>query len=486
MYYNLGSTNAAGPDAFSTDLTEKTIVSYMGRINYGFKDRYLLTLTGRYDGLSPLAPGKKFGFFPSAAVAWKVHEEPFLSNIEVIDELKFRVGYGEVGNSNVPPPYIVPGVLEKRPYVWGDNAAWGYIPQYVPNKNLKWERTQSINVGLDFGVLAGRISGTIEWYDSNTDDLIMWRQLPSVSGFSQIMQNIGKVNNRGIELSLNSVNLDMNGFKWSTNIIFSKNNEEIVSLSTGKNDDLGNRWFIGEALTTYYDLEFIGVWQSDEVEEAKAFGKIPGQGKVKDQLTVDTDGDGKPDEGDGVINASDMVIRGNNVPDWTGSIQNTFEYKGFELSFLFYTRQGSTISSGYYRPSLAGRYTEPSFVDYWTPKNPTNMYPRPNTDQERPEYSNAYLYQDGSFVKLRNITLGYTFPNSLISKYKMQNLRLYVTAYNPLLWTDFEGGDPEFYANQTRIPAGQRYAVSITNIDDQLIGNNLSEKSIVFGLTVGF
>jgi hypothetical protein len=114
------------------------------------------------------------------------------------------------------------------------------------------------------------------------------------------------------------------------------------------------------------------------------------------------------------------------------------------------------------------------------------MYPRPNTDQERPEYSNAYLYQDGSFVKLRNITLGYTFPNSLISKYKMQNLRLYVTAYNPLLWTDFEGGDPEFYANQTRIPAGQRYAVSITNIDDQLIGNNLSEKSIVFGLTVGF
>jgi hypothetical protein len=203
-------------------------------------------------------------------------------------------------------------------------------------------------------------------------------------------------------------------------------------------------------------------------------------------LTVDTDGDGKPDEGDGVINASDMVIRGNNVPDWTGSIQNTFEYKGFELSFLFYTRQGSTISSGYYRPSLAGRYTEPSFVDYWTPKNPTNMYPRPNTDQERPEYSNAYLYQDGSFVKLRNITLGYTLPNSLISKYKMQNLRLYVTAYNPLLWTDFEGGDPEFYANQTRIPAGQRYAVSITNIDDQLIGNNLSEKSIVFGLTVGF
>ena len=484
-WYALGSTNAAGPDAFSTDLNQKTILSYMGRLNYGFKDRYLFTLTGRYDGLSPLAPGKKFGFFPSAAFAWKIHEEPFLNSVNFIDELKFRAGYGEVGNSNVPQPYIVPGGLEKRPYNWGDaTAAWGYIPQYVPNKNMKWERTQSVNIGLDFGVLAGRISGSFEWYNQNTDDLIMWRQLPAASGISQIMQNIGKVNNKGIELSLNTVNVEMNDFKWSTNIIFSKNTEEIVSLSTGKHDDLGNRWFIGEALTSYYDFEIIGVWQSDEAEEAALFGKIPGQSKVKDQLTVDTNNDGKPDAKDGIINASDMVVRGNNVPDWTGSIQNTFEYKGIELSFMFYTRQGSTIGSGYYRTSLAGRYTEPSFVDYWTPTNPTNMYPRPNTDQERPEYANAFLYQDGSFVKLRNITVAYTFPQAMISKYKMQNLRVYMTAYNPLLWTEFKGGDPEFYANQTRTLG--RYQTAITNVDDQLISNNLSDKSIVFGLTVGF
>jgi TonB-dependent starch-binding outer membrane protein SusC len=483
-YYNLGSSLALGPDAFSTDLTEKAILSYMGRVNYSFKDRYLLTLTGRYDGLSSLAPGQKWGFFPSAALAWKIHEEPFIQNLKVVDELKFRIGYGEVGNSNVPAPYMTKGTTEKRPYVWGENPAWGFIPQYPPNPDLKWERTKSLNVGLDYGVLNGRIAGTVEWYQADTEDLIMWRQLPSVSGLSMVQQNIGKVSNKGIELSLSTINVDVSDFKWSTNIIFSRNREEIVSLSTGKQDDLGNRWFIGKPITSYYDMDIIGVWQSDEVEEAKLYGKIPGQSKVKDQNTVDTDGDGKPDAPDGLINANDMVVRGSNVPDWTGSITNTLSYKGVELSFMFYTRQGSTINSGYHRPSLAGRYTEPDFVNYWTPKNPTNMYPRPNTDQERPEYGNAFLYQDGSFVKLRNVTLAYTFPSTMISRYHMSNLRVYVTAYNPILWTKFKAGDPEFYANTTRTSGGVQ--VPITNIDDQLIGNNLSDKSVVFGLSVGF
>lgn len=484
LYYNLGSTDASGPDAFGSDFQEKVFISYMARVNYTLLDRYLLTVTGRYDGLSPLAPGNKWGFFPSASLAWKIHEEPFMDNATVFDELKLRAGYGEVGNASVPP-YVTPGRLIKVPYVWGETTAWGLVPHFVPNPDLKWEGTRSLNVGVDFGLMQGRITGAVEVYEQTTDNLMMWRQLPTVSGFASVLENVGKVQNQGVEFSLNTVNISSaNGFQWTSNIVFSKNREELVELYGGTNDDIGNRWFIGHPITTYYDWEPLGVWQSHEAEDAEEYGRIPGQSKIKDQLTVDTDGDGKPDEADGVINAEDRVIRGNNVPKWSGSMVNTFSYKGVELSFMLYTRQGSTIGSGYYRPALAGRYPEPTLVDYWTPTHPTNMYPRPTTDQERIDYPQAYLYRDGSFVKMRNITLAYTFPKGLISRYHMENLRVYVTAYNPFLWTDFEAGDPEFYANSTRVDRGLN--VPITNVDDQLIGNNLSEKSFVFGLSVGF
>ncbi len=490
LYYNLGSTNAAGPDAFGSDFTEKTLISYMARINYAYRDKYLLTLTGRYDGLSMLAPGNKWGFFPSASVAWKIHQESFMSDVSFIDELKLRFGYGEVGNGSIPP-YLAPGRLRKVPYVWGDTPAWGFIPHYVPNPDLKWEGTQSLNLGIDVGLVKGRVSGSVEVYRQNTSDLMMWRQLPTASGFSSILENVGKVRNTGIEFAINTINVDaIDGFKWTTNIIFSKNKEELVELYGGTNDDLGNRWFIGHPITTYYDWQPDGVWQSNEVEEAKVYGRIPGQNKVKDQLTVDTDGDGVFDATDGVINAGDQVTRGSNVPRWTGSLVNTFSYKGIELSFMLFTRQGSTIGSGYYRPALAGRYPEPALVDYWTPTNPSNTYPRPTADQERIDYPNAYLFQDGSFVKMRNISLGYTFPKSMIERFKMDNLRMYVTLSNPFLWTKFKGGDPEYYANATRIAPGETLSTPITNIDDQLINNgnnsNLSEKTFVFGLTVGF
>ncbi len=486
LFYNLGSTNATGPDAFSSDFSRKAFISYMGRINYSLMDRYLVTLTGRRDGLSPLAQGNKWSFFPSASVAWKIHQEPFMRSLELFDELKLRVGYGTVGNAGVMP-YLAPGRLQKTPYVWGETAAWGFVPQFVPNPKLKWESTQSLNVGLDFGIFQGRITGTLELYKQNTHDLMMYRNLPTASGISSILENVGAVSNKGIEVSLTSTNLDLpNGLKWKTTVVFSKNVEAITELYGGTNDDLGNRWFIGQPVTTYYDWEPIGVWQTNEKDEAAKYGRIPGQGKIKDQLTVDTNGDGVKDSPDGVINAQDMVIRGNNVPKWTGSIQNTVSYKNFELSFLFYTRRGQTIASGYYRPALAGRYPEPALVDYWTPTHPTNMYPRPTADQERIDYPNAYLYQDGSFVKLRNITLGYTLPKAWLSRAKIESLRVYATAYNPFLWTKFKAGDPEFYASSTRVPSGQTLAQPITNIDDQLIGNNLSEKSFVFGLTVGF
>lgn len=462
LFYNLGSTNNSGPDAFSSDFSKRRLMSYMGRVNYTLLNRYLLTVSGRFDGSSVLAPGKKWEFFPSFALAWKLQEEPFMKGIAAVDELKLRVGYGKTGNSAINP-YTVQGRLNKTRYVWGDNPAWGYLPSLIPNPNLKWEATHQLNAGIDFSLVKGRISGTVDVYEAKTQDLIMDRQVPTASGFGFIQENIGSTRNRGVEVSLSTVNIETDGgFRWNTDLVFAKNKEEITELYGTTNDDIANRWFIGQPITVFYDWKPIGVWQTNEADAATVYGRKPGQNKIQDI------------NNDKVIDARDRVIIGNNVPDWSGSIVNTFGYKGVEFSFFFYARIGQMIASGYYRPSLAGRYTEMK-LDYWTPANPSNQYPRPRQDQERIDYPESYLYQKASFVKLRNVSLSYNLPKKMISRLRIQKLRVYVTAYNPWLITDFKGLDPEFTANYN------------VNVNDQLTeNNNLSDKSFVFGLSVGF
>lgn len=472
-FYNIGTSIADSPDAYGTNLTQRKLMSWMGRVNYTINNKYLLTATGRFDGSSVLAPGNKWDFFPSFAAAWKVHEESFISELGLFDELKLRAGYGKTGNSAVNP-YSTWGSLIKTRALIGGAAAYGFRPDQLPNPALKWENTAQIDIGLDFGLFNGRISGSADVYKQNTSDLIMDRQLPTAGGFDVIQENIGKTSNKGVELSLSTINLDLsNGFKWTTDIIFAKNKEEIVELYGGKNDDIGNRWFIGEPLNVYYDWLPIGVWQTSEADAAKVYNRIPGQGKI---LDLDEDND---------IDAADRMLRGNTVPKWTGSFVSTFSFKRFELSAFFYARYGFTIASAAYRPSLAGRYPENALIDYWTPVNPTNAYPRPNTNQERIDYPESYLYQDGTFVKLRQLSLSYTFANELASRLKMTNLNVYVTAYNPILWTEFKAGDPEFVP----LPIGSINPVTnarVNTINDQLVGNNISEKSFVVGVRVGF
>ncbi|MDJ1467855.1 TonB-dependent receptor [Cytophagaceae bacterium DM2B3-1] len=467
-YYSVGSSNASSPDAYSSDLVRSKIVSWMGRVNYAFLNKYLLTASARYDGASALAEGNFWHLFPSFALAWKAHEEAFLKNVTFLDELKVRAGYGRTGNAAVRP-YSPLGDLEKRPYVWGNTAAWGYRPNSLRNKDLTWEGTAQIDVGIDFSFLNSRISGTIDFYRANTSELIMDRQIPTASGFGQIQANVGKTRNTGVEVSLSTVNVQTaSGFKWSTDYVFAKNKEEIVSLYGGKNDDLGSRWFIGQPVNAFYDWKPIGVWQSNEVDAAKEYGRIPGQGKIEDV------------NNDKKINSDDRQIIGSTVPKWTGSLVNHFSYKGFDLSIFLYGRFGQMVASGYYRPALAGRYPEPDFINYWTPSNPTNEYPRPTQDQERIDYPESYLYRDGSFLKIRQATLSYTFSSGLISRLKLDNLNVYVTAYNPFLFTKYKAGDPEFSTPATD-SNGNRLG-----INDQLSGNNLSEKSLVFGIRVGF
>jgi TonB-linked SusC/RagA family outer membrane protein len=433
-FYNLG--NASTVLGVGSNLVEWTLNSYMARLNYDYKDKYLLTVTMRRDGSSRFGENTKYGNFPGIALGWNMSSEPFMKDIAWVDLLKLRASYGSVGNQGVSP-YQTQGLLSRTAYAWNNTAAYGYRPNTIGNPDLRWETSTSKNIGIDYSFARGRVSGSLELYQTNTTDLLLSDQLPTSTGFSAVTRNVGETRNRGIELSLSTVNVDTKGgFKWTTDITFTKNTEAIVSLYNGAVDDPGNLWFIGKPLKTFYDYQKAGIWQTSEADQAKSYGSTVGQIKVQD-----TNGDGK-------ITADDRVILGSDVPSWSGGITNRISYKGFDLSFFVYARIGQMILSRFHQNSnyLQGRYNQIK-VNYWTPNNPTNDYPRPNFNQEFPAYNTAIMYFDGSFVKVRNINFGYTFSPKVARKFGMESLRLYTSIQQPFIFSSYRskynGVDPE-------------------------------------------
>ncbi|MVM31551.1 SusC/RagA family TonB-linked outer membrane protein [Spirosoma sp. HMF4905] len=433
-FYNEG--NASSVLGVGSGLTQWTINSYMARVNYAYNDKYLLTATIRRDGSSRFGENTKYGNFPGLALAWNMSSEEFLKNVTWLDQLKLRVSYGQTGNQGVSP-YQTQGLVSRTPYAWNAVPAYGYRPNTIGNPDLKWETSTTKNVGVDFSFWRGRVAGSLEVYQTNTTNLLLSDYLPTSTGFNAVTRNVGETRNRGIEIGLSTVNINSkSGFKWSTDFTFYKNTEAILSLYNGKIDDTGNRWFIGQPLNSFFDYKKLGIWQTSEADVAKSFGFTPGQVKLQD-----TDGDGK-------ITANDRVILGNDIPKWQGGITNRFSYKGFDLSFFIFARIGQTIVSKFHQNNLTlqGRYNQ-IVVDYWTPNNPTNAFPRPNFNQEFPIYNTSFIYFDGSFVKVRNINFGYTFPASITQKLRLQSLRLFTSIQQPFIFssyrTKYNGIDPE-------------------------------------------
>ena len=434
QFYNTG--NASLVLGVGSNLIQWTINSFMGRINYDYKDKFLVTATIRRDGSSRFGVNSKYGNFPGIAVAWNISNEPFLKSVTWLDQLKVRLSRGSVGNQGVTP-YQTQGLLGRTVYAWGNTPAYGYRPNVIGNPDLKWETSTSSNIGVDFSLWRGRVAGSIELYQTNTTDLLLSDQLPTSIGFNAVTRNVGETRNRGIEASISTVNINSkSGFKWTTDITFTKNNEAIISLYNGAVDDVGNKWFIGKPLTAFFDYKKAGIWQTSEADIAKSYQSTPGQIKVQD-----TNGDGK-------ITPDDRVFLGSDIPTWSGGITNRFYFKGFDLSFFVYARIGQTILSGFHRDNnqLAGRY-EQIKVDYWTPNNPTNEFPQPNYKQEFPVYNSAIIYFDGSFVKVRNINFGYTFSSKLTQKLRLQSLRLFTSIQQPFIFSNYRskynGVDPE-------------------------------------------
>jgi TonB-linked SusC/RagA family outer membrane protein len=436
-YHRLGDANQI--TGANTDLIEWTLLSYMGRVNYDYKEKYLFTATVRMDGSSRFGANTKFGIFPSFALGWNLSEEPFIKSITEIDQLKLRASWGAIGNQAITP-YQTQALLGRTAYAWDNTAAYGYRPNTIGNPDLRWETSTTSNAGLDFSFFRGKVSGSAEYYVTRTTNLLAPQPLPNSIGFGGFTTNVGETQNTGIELTINTVNVDRGGFQWTSDFIFNRNRESIISLANGKVDDVGAGRFIGQPLSVFFDYKKIGIWQPWEADAARAYGDKVGQIKVEDFNK------------DGKINADDRQILGSAVPSFTAGLTNRFSYKGFDLSFFVFARVGQLIRSRFHDNvnQLAGRYNNLN-LNYWTPNNLTNDFPQPVVTQEFPKNGSALTYFEGSFFKIRNINIGYNLPDDVAKKLKMQSVRIFASIQQPLILAEYrqkyKGIDPETFVD---------------------------------------
>lgn len=445
--FNEAGTVIANNPAYS----EWGIVSYMGRINYSFDDRYLFTLTGRIDGSSRLADGNKYFAYPAAAVGWNLSNESFMQDVNFVSNLKLRAGYGQTSNQAIQPFQSL-GLLGTIPYSFGegDSGLNGYEVTNVPNANLSWEFTTTANVGVDFGFLTNRITGSVEVYQSDTEDILQDQVVPAPVGIGsgRYRTNIGETRNRGLEVALNALVVEpssTNGFSFEIDANFTTWREEITQLVDTLTRDIGNAWFVGEPINVIFDYQKQGIWQLGEEEQALEFdGRVPGDIRVADL------------NGNGIRDAEDRTVLGTTNPDWLAGLTARFGYKGFDLSVVSFARVGGLAVSRFHQANIGfpiatmeGRRNQ-ARVDYWTPDNPTNDYPRAGL--QSPAYGSTLGYFDASFMKIRSINMGYTIPNSVLENIGLKSGRVYFVANNPFkaFFSDLvEAGVPDPEPNGT-------------------------------------
>ena len=429
---NMGSVDISNSDnkpSMSTGLTENALASYMARVNYSFRDRYLLTASARWDGSSVLAEGNKWDFFPSMALGWRMEQEDFLKDVKWIDQLKMRLGVGVTGNSAVDA-YGTLGVISSywMPFSTGNSQILVTNEPYyssgsnlMPNKNLKWEKTTQWNFGIDFSFLKGRIGGTLDLYTSTTKDLLMRMAVPSLSGYPAMMANIGKTSNKGIELTLNAIPVMTKDFTWNSIFNFAWQKDKIEELSNGKVDDIANSWFIGESIDIHYGYEANGLWQESDAEEMAKFNANGEKFTAGCVRPVDQNGDYK-------IDGEDRVILGNKNPRVTMGWSNTFSWKGLELTIELQGRFKYMVSTG--GEGQFGMYQQRE-IDYWTPNNTGAEWQKPvYSTAGGDKYSGLLGFKNASYIKIRNLSLGYNLSKSVCNTLGISAAKVYIQGKN--------------------------------------------------------
>ncbi|WP_111307463.1 SusC/RagA family TonB-linked outer membrane protein [Confluentibacter sediminis] len=431
-YYDLGSGNTQSSNSKGN---EYSLVSQMGRLNYSFDSRYLFTFTVRRDGYSAFgANTSKYGVFPSVAFGWNIKNETFLKNLDVINSLKLRLSHGKTGNQAIDVNQTATTATSVK-YPFSGTVATGIQYNSLGNANLNWESTTSSNIGVDFGLLKNRLSGTFEVYKSKTEDILLERNIPNITGYSKIWKNLGSMQNLGLEFTLNTVNIQNENFSWKSTINFSTYRNKILDLYGDGKDDLGNRWFIGEPLGVYYDYEKLGIWQEGEdIASVDPVGS-PGDIKFKDQ------------NGDGKIDNDDKIILGRTSPDWVGGFTNTFRYKNINLSIFIETSQGGLRSNrDLSYADEAGRRNLPADFKYWTAENKDNYWPSLSAYKN---YKGYGFPEDYSYVRIKDVRLSYVFPTSVLEKIGVNGLTIYAAGRNLHTFTKWYGWDPEIsYASR--------------------------------------
>lgn len=474
LWYNIGSGGAANLAATTgSSLGERQMASYMIRLNYDYRGKYLLTASLRWDGASQLADGHKWDSFPSVAVGWRIEQEDFM-HASWVSNLKLRLGLGSTGNAAISA-YTTKGGLQNVRYNWGvGDSEMGYVASVpiplakvttpMANQELGWERTTQLNLGLDFGFFNNRINGSFDFFKTNTTDLLLAMSLPSLTGYTSTNANVGETSGWGIDLQLGGVPVKVAGFQWESNLTWSMDRDKIEKLSNGKQEDISNRWFVGKEIGVYYDYVYDGIWKTSEAEEAAKYGFNPGQIRVKDVNDDDQ------------INEEDRQIVGHFRPRWTAGWTNTFSYKNFDLSCFIVSRWDFTVKQG--GEALDGKGGKRK-VDYWVAgENEDARYPAPGIATEyyaasSSSRAHSLSYQDGSFIKMRNISLAYTFTDkwNWIAKSGIQNCKFYMQLMNPFMvyqkcnWLDT---DQRNYDNNTTT-----------------IGSQYNTRSVVFGFNFG-
>lgn len=462
---HLGNNNlglGATPSKVNSDFNDKKLLSFFARGNYNYDNRYLLTATIRADGSTVFSKKHKWGFFPSFSAAWRVSEEAFMKDVEAVSNLKVRFGWGIVGNDRISN-YLSLDLYENKKYGIGNSLTTVLTPKQIKNQNLKWEGSSSVNLGLDLGLFANRLSLSADFFIKDTKDLLLAQELAHVTGFDKQYQNVGKIRNKGMEFSISSTNIQTKSFTWNTNFNISIIRNELRALESGANYKTTRSGFdsnftqddyiaiVGSSLGAIYGYEFDGIYQSSDFYITPDHKYILKEGITNNTRYTDAGGlrpgvvKYKDQNGDGIITTADRTVIGNAIPKWYGGITNTFAWKGIDFSFMFQFNYGNDIYNAtrlYATQSRNGRRNMLAEVaDRWTETNASNLVPSTKGYVTNDVYSR--FVEDGSFLRLKNVTLGYTLPKKWTQKAYIKRMRVYATGQNLFCISGYSGYDPE-------------------------------------------